>query len=84
MFTWAEDDPSSAVEAHPIDKQHDYDLLLVTTEVSQGYSSAQRWRLRLGTSGIVKCETKKVDWPSAEEQVNRKAMKSLRNRFRRR
>jgi len=50
VFTWAEeDDPSSGVEAHPIDKQHDYDLLLVSTELDQGYSSAQRWRLRLGT-----------------------------------
>ncbi|WP_347330184.1 hypothetical protein [Marinimicrobium locisalis] len=73
VFMWADEgDPASPVEAHPIDKQHDYDLLLVSSEVSQGYSSAQRWRLRLGTAGIVKCESKKTPWPSPEEQQKKR------------
>jgi len=85
VFTWADnDDPASGIEAHPIDKQHDYDLLLVTTELSQGYSAAQRWRLRLGTSGIVKCETRKVEWPSPEEQEAKGVMARLKKRFRKR
>jgi hypothetical protein len=26
-------------------------------------SSAQRWRLRLGSGGVVQCESKKAYWP---------------------
>lgn len=85
VFTWAdEDDPNSTIEAHAIEKQHDYDLLLVSSEISQGYSSAQRWRLRLGTTGIAKCESKKTQWPSPEEQQNKDGTKRLRDRLRRR
>lgn len=85
LFTWAgEDDPTSPAEAHPIEKQHDYDLLLVSSEGNQGYFSAQRWRLRLGTNGIVKCESKKTHWPSREEQQDQKGVGRLRDRFRRR
>jgi hypothetical protein len=68
LFTRSdEDDPSSPIEAHPIEKQHDYDLLLVCSGVDQPYSTAQRWRLRLGSDGIVKCEPKKPHWPSTKE-----------------
>ncbi|MGN5518128.1 hypothetical protein VF673_04475 [Halopseudomonas sp. Lyrl_26] len=63
-----EEDPFAAVDAHPIEKQHDYNLLLVATEADQDYSTAQRWRLRLGANGIVECEAKKIKWPSPEEQ----------------
>ncbi len=85
VFTWAEDnDPTSPVEAHPIEKQHDYDLLVVCSDDSQGYSSAQRWRLRLGTTGIVKCESKKTHWPSPEEQQSKDRWERLRDRLRRR
>ncbi|MDQ2076755.1 hypothetical protein [Marinimicrobium sp. ABcell2] len=85
VFTWAdEDDPMSPVEAHPIEKQHDYDLLLVCSEDSTGHSSAQRWRLRLGTTGIVKCENKKTHWPSPEEQQKKNGLARLRDSFRRR
>lgn len=55
-----EENPLSPAQAHPIEKQHDYNLLLVCTEPGQGESKAQRWRLRLGRSGIVQCKSKKV------------------------
>ena len=63
------DDPFASIEAHPIEKQHDYNLLVVHTEAGKPYSTAQRWRLRLGASGIVKCESKKTNWPTPEEQA---------------
>ena len=85
LFVWADpDDPSSAVQAHAIEKQHDYNLLLVHSEPDNGYSTAQRWRLRLGSDGIVKCEAKKVRWASPEEQQKKTAWQRLRNRLRRR
>lgn len=69
LFVLAEeDDPQAAIEAHPIEKQHDYDLLLVYTDADNNHSSAQRWRLRLGVNGIVQCKSKKAHWPPAEEQ----------------
>ena len=60
-----EDDPQGAVQAHPIEKQHDYNLLLVHTAPGQAFSSAQRWRLRLGAKGIVQCESKNAHWPES-------------------
>lgn len=83
LFALAEEDnPSSDVQVHAIEKQHDYDLLVVCSETKHSYSSAQRWRLRLGTNGIVKCESKKADWPSPEEQQGKNVPKRLRDRFR--
>ena len=58
----------SAIEAHAIEKQHDYNLLLVMTEPDKSYSTAQRWRLRLGAEGIVECVSKKLNWPEPEAQ----------------
>lgn len=63
-----QDQPFAAIEAHTIEKQHDYNLLLVCTEPGRHYSTAQRWRLRLGTHGIVHCESKSLQWPEPEEQ----------------
>lgn len=60
-----EADPLGAVQAHPIEKQHDYNLLLVHSAPGQAFSSAQRWRLRLGSKGIVQCESKNAHWPDA-------------------
>lgn len=62
------DDPLCAVQAHTIEKQHDYNLLLVHTSPDTSYSVAQRWHLRLGSEGIIKCEAKKAHWPSPEDQ----------------
>lgn len=56
-------DPFSAVQAHAIEKQHDYNLLLVHTGPGASASSAQRWRLRLGSDGVVQCESKSAHWP---------------------
>ena len=64
-----EGDPFGAIDAHPIDKQNDYTLLLVYTDPDKGYSQAQRWRLRLGVNGIVQCKIKKAHWPKPEEQI---------------
>lgn len=63
-----ESDPVASIVAHPIEKQQDYTLLVVHTDAGKGFSTAQRWRLRLGASGIVKCESKKTDWPTPQEQ----------------
>ena len=63
-----EADPLASIQAHPIDKQHDYNLLLVHTEPGQSFSSAQRWRLRLGANGIVHCESKQAYWPEPPQR----------------
>jgi len=63
----ASDDSKGAVQAHPIEKQHDYNLLLLQTNPGEHFPSAQRWRLRLGTNGIVQCESKKAHWPEPPE-----------------
>lgn len=60
-------DPEARVEAHNIERQHDYNLLLVFSGPDQPFPSAQRWRLRLGAQGIVQCESKPTQWPEAPE-----------------
>ncbi|WP_372965661.1 hypothetical protein [Marinobacter sp.] len=57
------DDLSSSIQAHPIEKQHDYNLLLVYSSPGQTNTTAQRWSLRLSSRGIVDCEMKKMNWP---------------------
>lgn len=85
LYAWEDpDNPSSPVRAHTIEKQHDYNLLVVISDPEQSYSSAQRWHLRLGSSGIVKCESKKAHWPSPEEQQNKRPLQRLRDGMRRR
>lgn len=85
LFAWVDqDDAASAVQAHPIDKQHDYNLLLVHTAPNQEHPSAQRWHLRLGRNGIVHCESKQTNWPDPEEQQGRTWLQRLGDRFRRR
>lgn len=74
--------PFSDIEAHSIEKQHDYNLLLVFTEPGKQHSSAQRWRLRLGANGIVECVSKKVSWPTPEEQRKQSWYKRLADRLR--
>lgn len=82
LFAWTEqDDTTSSVQAHPIEKQHDYNLLLVHRAPEQEHSSAQRWHLRLGRNGIVHCESKQAYWPSPEEQQNKTWSQRLRERL---
>ena len=84
LFALADgDEPFTAIEAHAIEKQHDYNLLLVFTEPGQDHSSAQRWRLRLGANGIVECESKKIKWPAPEEQRRQHWLARLGARLRR-
>ncbi|WP_049723090.1 hypothetical protein [Gilvimarinus polysaccharolyticus] len=83
LFAWEDpDDLTSTVQAHPIEKQHDYNLLLVCSDLDQGYATAQRWRLRLGTNGIAQCESKKSHWPTPEEQQRRTRLQRLSGYFR--
>lgn len=83
VFSWqTKDDFASEVQAHTIKKQHDYDLLLVFTERGQAYSKAQRWKLRLESSGIVSCKSEKSYWPSQQEQQKESRLRRLRNRLR--
>lgn len=77
-----EKDPLGSIEAHAIDKQHDYNLLLVHTEPGSGVSSAQRWRLRLGSNGVVLCESKKAHWPEQPAPPG-SALRRLLGRWRR-
>lgn len=77
-----EAEPFAEIQAHPIEKQHDYNVLLLFTEPGQEHTVAQRWRLRLGANGIVQCETKKTHWPSPEEQLGRSRLQRLRDRWR--
>lgn len=75
--------PFAVIDAHPIEKQHDYNLLLVLTEPGEQHSTAQRWRLRLGASGIVQCESKTLNWPGPEEQLKARGRQGLLARLRR-
>ena len=72
--------PFAEIDAHPIEKQHDYNLVLVLTEPGKEHSSAQRWRLRLGASGIVECQSKKQKWPGAQEQLKVSRLRRLFSR----
>ncbi|AFN77956.1 hypothetical protein [Stutzerimonas nitrititolerans] len=67
LFVRTDDEDPFAIQAHPIEKQHDYNLLLVHTVPGQHFPSAQRWRLRLGVNGIVQCESKTAHWPEPPE-----------------
>jgi hypothetical protein len=67
FMTKDEQDRFANIEAHVIEKQHDYNLLLVCNDPGQPHSVAQRWRIRLGANGIVQCESKKLDWPAVEK-----------------
>lgn len=72
LFTYAEgDDSAAAIQVHPIERQQDYNLLLVSTKPGQHHSSAQLWRLRLGSNGIIQCKSKDANWPSPKEQKKR-------------
>lgn len=75
--------PFSSIEAHAIEKQHDYNLLLVLTGPGERHSSAQRWRLRLGANGIVECESKRMNWPEPAEQQASGWRQRLAGRLRR-
>lgn len=75
-------DPSSKVQSHTIEKQHDYNLLVVYSVPGEEHTSAQRWQIRLGSHGIVKCKSKKVKWPSPEEQRKKSWWRRLRERRR--
>lgn len=76
-------DPSSAIQAHTIEKQHDYNLLVVHSGPGNGYSTAQRWHVRLGSDGIVRCKAKKLKWPSPEEQRKKSMLQRLSDKLRR-
>ena len=79
LYVWENpDDLTSQVQPHLIKKQHDYNLLVVHGEPGKDITTAQRWRLRLGSDGIIKCEAKKVHWPSPKEQKKKARWSRLR------
>lgn len=83
LFAWTDKtDPSSPIQAHTIEKQHEYNLLLVFTEPGQTASSAQRWKLRLGSNGIVQCKNKKAYWPDPNEAQAKTRFQRLRDHLR--
>ncbi|MHB0765754.1 hypothetical protein ACYCFC_15445 [Stutzerimonas sp. NM35] len=66
LFEWKrEEGQPPVVQAHTIEKQHDYNLLVVCRQPGQEEPLAQRWTLRLGAAGIVRCENKSVAWPES-------------------
>lgn len=72
LYVCEEDEESGfSVQVHPIERQQDFHLLLVSEQPGQDQSSAQLWRLRLGNSGIVQSKSKDPNWPSPEEQMKR-------------
>ncbi|MBY6033216.1 hypothetical protein [Marinobacter daepoensis] len=59
LYAWKDPEHTAdGVKAHPIEKQHDYQLLLLCTEPGKEKNSAQRWQLRLSHAGIVQCKSK--------------------------
>lgn len=63
LYEWLKDEGQPpTVQAHTIEKQHDYNLLVVCRRPGKK-EIAQRWTLRLGVDGIVRCENKLVAWP---------------------
>ncbi|MCW3149267.1 hypothetical protein N8H22_11745 [Stutzerimonas stutzeri] len=64
LYEWQEEDGlPPVVQAHAIEKQHDYNLLLVCRQPGEPGEIAQRWTLRLSAGGIVRCENKAIPWP---------------------
>ncbi len=72
------EDGTQEVQVHRIERQQDYNLLVVFREPGQDHSNAQRWRLRLGANGVVQCESKQLRWPSPEEQQQQRWWQRLR------
>ncbi|MDX5385266.1 MAG: hypothetical protein LPK15_03800 [Alteromonadaceae bacterium] len=61
LYAWSDANGlTSAIQAHPIEKQHDYNLLLIYSDPGQKQPSTQRWRIRLNSQGIVHCKAKKT------------------------
>lgn len=75
LFTYNQDSQndgsSGTVEAHPIEMLQDYNLLLVHTQPGQAHSTAQLWRVRLGSDGIVQIKKREPQWPAPDEQKKR-------------
>ena len=70
LYEWQEEDGQAPViQAHTIEKQHDYNLLLVCRQPGEKAEIAQRWTLRLSAGGIVRCESKTVTWPEPAPAV---------------
>lgn len=60
LYAWKDPEHTAeGVQAHAIEKQHDYQLLLVCSEPGEDTMSTQRWQLRLSHAGIVQCKSKK-------------------------
>lgn len=59
LYAWSDGNNfTSGIQIHPIEKQHDYNLLLIYYEQGQKHPTTQRWRIRLNSQGIVHCKEK--------------------------
>lgn len=72
VFSLAEgEDVAGTIQVHPIERQQDYHLLLVSTRAGQPHSLARLWRLTLSSNGILEYKSKDAIWPSPDEQQKR-------------
>jgi len=79
LFVYAKEDNSEeTIQTHSIERQQDYNLLVVSTQPGQQHTSAQLWRLQLKRNGIVQCKSKEANWPNPEDQKKRSGRDRLR------
>ncbi len=72
IFTYAkEEDTDNLIQTHSIERQQDYNLLVVTRAPGEEDAKAQLWRLRLERSGIVHYKSKDVSWDRPDKLKKR-------------
>ncbi|MGC8121410.1 hypothetical protein [Marinobacter sp. VGCF2001] len=61
LYAWKDPERTcDGVQAHAIEKQHDYQLLLMCSGPGKDTTSAQRWQLRLSHAGVVQYKSQNV------------------------
>lgn len=83
LFVYGEGD-EPAIQVHPIERQQEYHLLVVSREPAQQHNEAQLWRLYLGSNGIVQCKSRDASWPSPEKQKKGRWLEGIARLFRKR
>ncbi len=81
LFSWTDRDDPASIESHLIEKQRDYNLLLVVSDPDKDHSTAQRWHLQLTRNGIIRCKSKKANWPTPEQDQHKPRLESFRDRL---
>ncbi|WP_111642140.1 hypothetical protein [Marinimicrobium alkaliphilum] len=79
MFAYSNDEGTDdVIQTHSIERQQDYNLLLVTREPEEEDASAQLWRLRLERNGIAHYKSKDASWSRPESVKKHRWRKFLR------